>query len=41
MLNRHTIQNRFLAGTLAALAVSVLVIFAALTQALSYSAAYA
>jgi hypothetical protein len=33
MFNRDTIQNRFLPGVLAALAVSILVVLASLTHA--------
>ena len=41
MLTRNTASNRFLVGTVAALAVSVLVVFAALGHAVSYVTAYA
>ena len=41
MLTRNTASNRFLAGAVAALAVSVLVVFATLGHAISYATAYA
>lgn len=41
MLNRNTAPNRYLAGVVAALAVSVLVVFATLGHAVGYATAYA
>jgi hypothetical protein len=41
MLNRTNSENRFLAGIVAALAVSVLVVFASLGHAVGYVTAYA
>ena len=41
MLNRDKGQNRYLAGLIAALAVSVLVVFASLTNAVGTMASYA
>ena len=40
MLNRDKGQNRYLAGLVAALAVSVLVVFASLTHAVGSMASY-
>ena len=41
MLNRDKGQNRYLAGLVAALAVSILVVFASLTHAVGTMASYA
>ena len=41
MLNRQPVEHRFLVGVVAALAISVLVVFATLTHAVGYVAAYA
>jgi hypothetical protein len=41
MFNRTNSESRFLAGVVAALAVSVLVIFATLGHAVGYAVAYA
>jgi hypothetical protein len=41
MMTRDTLQNRFLVGVVAALAASVLIVFASLTQAVIYVPAYA
>jgi hypothetical protein len=41
MLNRTNSESRFLVGVVAALAVSVLVVFATLGHAVGYAAAYA
>ncbi len=41
MLNRNEIQNRLLPGVLAALAVSILMVFASLMHAVAVLAPYA
>jgi hypothetical protein len=41
MLNRDKTQNRYLAGLVVALAVSILVVFASLTHAVGTMASYA
>lgn len=41
MLNRNSASNRYLVGVVAALAVSVLVVFATLGHAVGYVTAYA
>jgi hypothetical protein len=41
MLNRDALQNRFLAGAVAALAASVLIVFATLTHAVAFVSSYA
>jgi hypothetical protein len=41
MLNRDKDQNRYLAGLVAALAVSILVVFASLTHAVGTMTSYA
>ena len=41
MLNRASTQNRFLAGVVAALAASVLIVFASLTHAVGIVSTYA
>jgi hypothetical protein len=41
MLNTTHLTNRFLAGTVAALAASVLIVFASLSHAMAYVSAYA
>ena len=41
MFNRQHLENRYLVGVVAALAASVLIVFASLTHAVGYVSAYA